>query len=172
MCHANTATQEKSSNFPRQSPRPIVSDPSLPSIIIADPPPHHPFHNCSHPFQVAGSWGPKRRFCLPTSGLITREAATSEHCVESRRHTGKESALYLGSSNNNLPPTSTSLLPNTSDLCKAYAVGTPGLNGEEEKEESKYSCSLNEHHRACSRRLSNMMPDVKLYASTSTFREK
>lgn len=147
LSHVNATTQEKkNSHFPCQSPRPIVSDPSTSSVIIADPPPHR----YSHPFQVAGRWGPKRRFCLTTSGLITREATTSEHCVESRRHTGKESALYLGSSNNNYPhpytnplPTSTSLPPNINHLWEASAVGTPGFERRgKEKEERKSSCSL------------------------------
>lgn len=121
-------------------------------------------HRYSHPFQVAGRWGPKRRFCLTTSGLITREAATSEHCVESRRHTGKESALYLGSSNNNPTtptPTSTSLPPNMNGLWEASAVGTPGLNGEEKEKRRANTRVVYKHHHARSRRLSNMMPDVK-----------
>lgn len=58
---------------------------------------HQP--NYSQPFQVAGRPGLTRRCRFTTSGLITREAATSEHCVESRRHTGKESALYLATTN-------------------------------------------------------------------------
>lgn len=46
-------------------------------------------------FQVAGRRDLMCLYRLTTSGLIIREAATSEHCVESPRHTEKESALYL-----------------------------------------------------------------------------
>lgn len=98
MSHINTTTKNlrKHQNSPLfcSSPRPIVSDPSLPSIIITPSPPN-PLNHYAQPFQVAGKRGLTRRYRLATSGLITREAATSEHCVESRRHTGKESALYL-----------------------------------------------------------------------------
>ena len=83
LSHINTATLGKHQTQPPlfcQSPRPIVSDPSLPSIIIS-PAPLNPF-KC----QVDG--GLICRYRLTTGGLITREAATSEHCVESRRHTG------------------------------------------------------------------------------------
>lgn len=84
LSHMNTATLGKHQTQPPlfcQSPRPIVSDPSLPSIIIS-PAPLNPF-KC----QVDG--GLICRYRLTTGGLITREAATSEHCVESRRHTGR-----------------------------------------------------------------------------------
>lgn len=104
-------------------PRPIVSDPSLPSIIIS-PAPLSPF-KC----QVDG--GLICRYRLTTGGLITREAATSEHCVESRRHTGgggEESALYLATTTTTNPPhpTPTNHPTLNKNNLRGSAVGTPG----------------------------------------------
>lgn len=87
---------------------------SIPSIHNHRPPPQKPWKHHSQPFQVAGRRGPMRLYHLTTSGLITREAATSEHCVESRRHTGEESALYLQRHHrHSFPPSSIPLSTNT-----------------------------------------------------------
>lgn len=155
LSHINTATLGKHQTQPPlfcQSPRPIVSDPSLPSIIIS-PAPLNPF-KC----QVDG--GLICRYRLTTGGLITREAATSEHCVESRRHTGggEESALYLATTTTtatNPPhPTPTNHPTLNKNNLRGSAVGTPGPEREKrlwnEGERSgdalmSHTC----HHRVC-----------------------
>lgn len=80
-------TTPDSSHFFCQPPRPIVSDASFPSIITSP--------TILRPFKWQVERAPMHRYRFTSSRLITREAATSEHCVESPRHTGEESALYL-----------------------------------------------------------------------------
>lgn len=99
---------------------------------------HQP--NYSQPFQVAGRPGLTRRCRFTTSGLITREAATSEHCVESRRHTGKESALYLATTNLALasPPSHPTL--NQNNLWEALLSAIQGWGERREDCETSHTC--------------------------------
>lgn len=131
---------------------------------------------------MAGRRGPIRRYRLTTSGLITREAATSEHCVESRRHTGKESALYLATTKPPHPPTHPlpsnptppPSHPQQKQSLRGSAVSTPGMEKERRKtvkpsrRRSGDALMSRTCHHTCSPCLSNTMPDVPCYAMRSS----
>lgn len=116
----------------------------------------------SQPFQVAGRRGLMRRRTKSqdtTSRLITREAATTEYCVASPRHTGKESALYL--CHHHTPhPKKKSL--RGSAACEPRV----GESQDCERRHVIHAC-----HHTCSPRLCNTTPDVLRYAIIMVFNE-
>lgn len=57
-----------------------------------------------------------RRCHFATSRLITREAATSEHCVEFPRHTGKERKCSLSFHHQSYPPFTAQFQPSTKTI--------------------------------------------------------
>lgn len=66
-----------------------------------------------------------RRCRFATSRLITREAATSEHCVEFPRHTGKERKCSLSFHHQSYPPSLLNSNPQPKQSLGGYAVSNP-----------------------------------------------
>lgn len=106
-----------------------------------------------------------RRCCFATSRLITREAATSEHCVEFPRHTGKERKCSLSFHHQSYPPSLLNSNPQPKQSLGGYAVSNPRgfWRGKTRRDApTGHAC-----HHACSPCLCYMMPDVLRCCATS-----
>lgn len=105
-----------------------------------------------------------------TSRLITREAATTEYCVESPRHTGKESGLYLCHHHNRLSPPlkKRKTHPQQKQSLRGCAACEPRVGESQDCETSHVSHAC---HHTCSPRLCKTTPDVLRYSIIMVFNE-
>lgn len=151
--HHNTGKTPNTSHFfSCQTPRPIVSDPSFPSIITSQ--------TILSPFKWQVDRGlMRRRRRFTTSRLITKEAATSEHCVESRRHT-RERKCSLSCHHQSRPRPPSPSHPQQKQSPSGSVVGDPGPR--EETRRLRDTMMSHTCHHTCSSCLCNTMLDVLL----------
>lgn len=100
-----------------------------------------------------------------TSRLITREGATSEHCVEFPRHTGKERKCSLSFHHQSYPPSLLNSIPQPKQSLGGYAVSNPrgfwGGKTTERRATTLAHLVFMLHDAGCAALLRNECNDVK-----------